>query len=261
MKLEVIARESRVKRSHTPLLFVHSSCHGAWCWAENFLDYFAANGYSSYAVSLRWHGESEGKDIVQWASVNDYVADVVQVANQLPQTPVLIGHSLGGFVVQKYLEKYNAPAAILVASSPASGMFFRGLSLFWQRPMLFTKTFLKLDVQTVYGTPLLIQELLFSPGIEKAKIEHYSKRFGKESFRAFVEMMFYLPKPKKVKSPILVLGTENDAVVLPPLVESTGRAYQATVKIFPDMAHDMMLEYGWENVAAYIIQWLQTKGL
>jgi pimeloyl-ACP methyl ester carboxylesterase len=80
MKLEVIARESRGRKPHTPLLFVHGSCHGAWCWAENFLDYFAAHSYSSYALSLRGHGQSDGKDVVQWASVKDYVADVAHVA-------------------------------------------------------------------------------------------------------------------------------------------------------------------------------------
>jgi pimeloyl-ACP methyl ester carboxylesterase len=261
MKLEVIARESRGRKPHTPLLFVHGSCHGAWCWAENFLDYFAAHSYSSYALSLRGHGQSDGKDVVQWASVKDYVADVAHVANGLPQPPVLIGHSLGGLVVQKYLEKYEAPAAVLVASSPTSGMFVRGLALFCQRPLLFTKTFLTLDVQTVYGTPALVREMLFSASIEKAKVERYAGRFGKESFRAFLEMMFYLPKPKKVKSPMLVLGAANDAIVRPRAVQSTGRAYQATVKIFPDMAHDMMLEDGWEDVAAYIRQWLQKNGL
>jgi pimeloyl-ACP methyl ester carboxylesterase len=261
MKLEVIARESSIGGQHAPLLFVHGSCHGAWCWAENFLDYFAAHGYSSYALSLRGHGQSDGKDFVQWASVKDYVADVAEVANGLSQLPVLIGHSLGGLVVQKYLEKYNAPAGVLIASSPASGMFVRGLTLFRQRPLLFTRTFLKRDVKTVYGTPALIQEMLFSASFEREKVERYAERFGNESFRAFLEMMFYLPKPRKVKAPMLVLGAANDAIVPQRAVEKTGRAYGATVKIFPDMAHDMMLEDGWEDVSAYIRQWLQTKSL
>jgi len=243
------------------LLFVHGSCHGAWCWAENFLDYFAAYGYDSYALSLRGHGQSDGRDVVQWASVKDYVADVARVAGELARPPVLIGHSLGGLVVQKYLEKYTAPAAVLVASSPASGMFMRGLALFCRRPLLFTKTFLRLDVQTVYGTPDLVKDMLFSAGMEKSKVERYAELCGKESFRAFLEMMFYLPKPEKVKAPVLVLGAANDAIVRPRAIESTGRAYRATVKVFPGMAHDMMLEDGWEDVAAYIRQWLKANNI
>ena len=29
------------------LLFVHGAWHGAWCWAEHFLDFFAAQGYAA----------------------------------------------------------------------------------------------------------------------------------------------------------------------------------------------------------------------
>ncbi len=261
MRLEVVARESGGGEPRAPLLFVHGACHGAWCWAEHFLDYFAAHGYSSYAVSLRGHGGSDGKDSVQWASVKDYVADVARVAEGLPRPPVLIGHSLGGLVVQKYLERRSAPAAILLASSPASGMFIQGLSLFWRRPLLFTRTFYRRDVQSVFGTPALIREMLFSAGADEAKVERCAERLGKESFRAFFETMFYLPRPKKVSAPVLVLGAANDAVIRPRAVEGTGRAYRSTAKIFPDMAHDMMLEDGWEDVAAYMKQWLQTKGL
>src|SRR6516165_8673357 len=35
-----------------PLLFVHGAWHGAWCWDEHFLDYFAAKGYRSPAVNV-----------------------------------------------------------------------------------------------------------------------------------------------------------------------------------------------------------------
>lgn len=261
MNLEVLTREPKTKPERVPLLFVHGSCHAAWCWAEHFLDYFANHGYSSHAVSLRGHGQSEGKDHLQWTSVKDYVQDVAQVAKSLHRSPVVIGHSLGGLVVQKYLETNHAPAAVLIAPSPASGMFFAGLSLFLQRPLLFTKTFLTLDVQTVYSTPTLVQAMLFSMNTDKAKVEKYTERFGKESFRAFLEMMFYLPEPKRVKSPLLVVGAANDAIISPRAIKDTGRAYQAEVRIFPGMAHDMMLEDGWEDVARYILEWLKLKDL
>ena len=42
-----------------PLLFVHGSYHGAWCWRERFLPYFAAAGWDCYAVSLRGQGGSD----------------------------------------------------------------------------------------------------------------------------------------------------------------------------------------------------------
>ncbi len=140
-------------------------------------------------------------------------------------------------------------------------MFIPGVSLFLQRPLLFTKTFFTLDVQTIFGTPALVRAMLFSAKMEEAKVERYTGLFGKESFRAFLEMMFYLPKPKKVKSPVLVLGAANDAILSSRDIENTGRAYQGVAKIFPDMAHDMMLEDNWEEAAKYTVDWLRMRGL
>jgi alpha-beta hydrolase superfamily lysophospholipase len=261
VKLEVVTREPEIKTDRVPLLFAHGSCHASWCWEEHFLDYFANLGYSSHALSLRGHGQSEGRERLRWTSVKDYVRDLAQVAATLPRPPVVIGHSLGGLVVQKYLEEYRAPAAVLIAPSPSSGMFIAGFPLFLKHPLLFTRMLLTLDVRIVYGTPLLAHKMLFSAGLEKAKVERYAARLGHESFRAALDMMFYLPRPKRVTTPLLVLGAANDAVVPTRAIEKTGRAYQADCKIFPRMAHDMMLEDGWEDVAEYIAGWLKAKGL
>lgn len=60
MKLEVITEHSQLLSHSTPLLFIHGAWHGAWCW-EKFLSYFAEHGYESHALSLRGHGNSEGR--------------------------------------------------------------------------------------------------------------------------------------------------------------------------------------------------------
>ena len=79
MQLEMIANTKNETRL-TPILFVHGAWHAAWCW-ENFLPYFAQQGYPSYAVSLRGHGASEGRDKIRWHSAaHGYVADVTQIA-------------------------------------------------------------------------------------------------------------------------------------------------------------------------------------
>jgi alpha-beta hydrolase superfamily lysophospholipase len=36
--------------------------------------------------------------------------------------------------------------------------------------------------------------------------------------------------------------------------------YGAQAEIFPNMAHDMMLEKDWESVAKRILDWLKEKG-
>lgn len=36
-----------------PLVFIHGSYHGAWCWAEHWMPFLAAKGYETYSISLR----------------------------------------------------------------------------------------------------------------------------------------------------------------------------------------------------------------
>jgi pimeloyl-ACP methyl ester carboxylesterase len=88
-----------------PLLFVHGSYHGAWCWKEHFFDFFAARGHSCYAVSLRGtSGTGMPPDCTNdMVTIADHTADLsyaletlrrVEGADALP--PVLVAHSFGG---------------------------------------------------------------------------------------------------------------------------------------------------------------------
>ena len=101
-----------------------------------------------------------------------------------PRTPVVIGHSLGGLVVQKYLEKHSAPAAILVAPSPSEGMFLSGLKIQLKNPWLMAKVMLKQDYAVMFSTPALAKKFLFSEDADDEKIAGYVERFGSESYRA-----------------------------------------------------------------------------
>jgi len=180
MNLEIISREPEEQRFATPLLFVHGTGHGAWCWDEHFLPFFAARGFSAHAVSLRGHGKSDIRGKLKWVSVANYVDDVFRAASRLPAKPVVIGHSLGGLVVQKYLEKHSAPAAILVAPSPSEGMFLSGLKLQLKNPWLMTRVMLKQDYAVMFSTPALAKKFLFSEDADDEKIAGYVERFGSE---------------------------------------------------------------------------------
>lgn len=257
MKLELISREPRVLEFAAPLLFVHGSCHAAWCYEENFLPYFAARGFSSHALSLRGHGSSEGGERLNWVSIADYVEDARQTASKFSTAPVLVGHSLGGLVVCKFLEKHQATAAILLAPSPTNGMLQPGSRLFFQNPMLFIRAFLTQNIRLIYGTPELVKKNLFSADADDEEIARYAKRLGNESFRAATEMIYNLPRPKLTKMPLLVLGGENDVVVPPPEIRKTARAFNADCEIFQETAHDLMLERNWQIVADFMIDWLR----
>ncbi len=70
-----------------------------------------------------------------------------------------------------------------------------------------------------------------------------------------------LPRPERVKTPVLVTGAADDRLISPREVEATARAYHTQAVMFPCMAHDMMLEAGWKAVADQMLGWLGMRGL
>jgi pimeloyl-ACP methyl ester carboxylesterase len=262
MHLELISRQATSRAHATPLLFVHGAWHAAWCWAEHFLDYFATQGYSSYALSLRGHGGSEGRDRLRWTSIADYVADVARVATELPTPPIVIGHSMGGLVVQKFLEAHPAPAAVLLASVPPAGALATTLRIARRHPLEFAKTNMLMRMYPIVGTPQLTREAFFSASMAEDKMQGYFRQIQDEAYRAFIDMLaLNLAKPRRVKTPLLVLGAANDNVFHPNEIEATAKAYHTQAVIFADMAHDMMLEAGWQVVADRIVTWLKKREL
>lgn len=255
MTLEIIAHQpDGAARAH-PLLFVHGAWHGAWCWDEFFLPYFAQQGYQVYALSLRGHGGSGGN--LRWARIRDYVADVAQVVQSLPAPPVLIGHSMGGFVVQKYLEQNSVPGAVLLASVPTHGAVMAALRIMRYDPLAFAKVNLTLNLQPLMATPAQAQHHLFADDMPAEQVARYHARLNGESFLMFLDMlMLALPRPRRVKAPLLVLGGAADTIFAPWEVQRTARAYGTQATIFPAMAHDMMLEKDWQAVADTILTWL-----
>ena len=69
--LEVLCRMPAGEARPTPLLFVHGAYTAAWCWDENFLPWFAEQGYAAYAVSLSGHGASRGRAYLDSFSISE----------------------------------------------------------------------------------------------------------------------------------------------------------------------------------------------
>ena len=260
--LEVLSHMPTAAAHSTPILFVHGAWHGAWCWQEYFLPYFAQHGYGAHALSFRGHGNSPGRERLRWTSIADYVTDLARVAQRLPKPPILIGHSMGGLVVQKYLEQHSAPAAVLMASVPPSGVISTVLETIAHRPLVFLKANLSLSLYPIIGTPKLARDLLFSSSLPDDRFKRHFSQLQDEAYRAFLDMLFLnLPRPQKVKLQPLVLGAEKDAIFSSEKIKATAHAYGTRAEIFPNMAHDMMLENGWQEVADRILRWLAERNL
>ena len=202
MDLELIKREPVTVARPTPLLFVHGMWHAAWCWEEHFLPYFAQHGYESYALSLRGHGASEGRENLRWTTLADYVSDVAQVVNQMEKPPVLVGLSMGGMIVQKYLESHQTPAAVLMASLPPKGILRAALRVASNQPLAFLKANLTLSLLPIIRTPSMAQEVFFSANMSVEKLMRYFSLMQDESYRAFLDtMVLNLPRPNEPYAP------------------------------------------------------------
>jgi predicted ATP-grasp superfamily ATP-dependent carboligase len=58
-----------------------------------------------------------------------------------------------------------------------------------------------------------------------------------------------------------LLGAQHDVFVSPALVQETARVYRTEARIFPNMAHAMMLEARWQEVADALLAWLAEQPL
>ena len=68
------------------------------------MPYLAATGYNCYAVSLRGQGGSERQEGMKPSSLAQHAADLKHILSSLEAPAVLIGHSFGGLVVQRWVQ-------------------------------------------------------------------------------------------------------------------------------------------------------------
>ncbi len=243
----------------TPLLFIHGAYFGAWCWEEHFLPFFAKQGWASYAVSLSGHGGSRKQGLLGTYSIDDYVADVVEVVHSLPAPPILIGHSMGGMVVQKYLEKAPAAGAVLLCSVPPQGLVSSALGLMLTKPNLLA------DLNSVIGGGQAslnsLKEALFHQPVDDDTLMRYLNLSQPESYRAIWDMTWFnLPNTQVMhRPPMMILGAQYDQLIPPDQIQLTAQTYGQEAIIVPDIGHGVMLEKDWKKVAELIVGWLKQQ--
>lgn len=261
-ELEIFRRSPTGPRlcSH-PIVLVHGAFTGAWCWNEHFLTYFADMGFETISFSLRGHGGSGGRDIRSLASIDDYVEDLETVVDTLGQQPILIGHSMGGYVVQKYLEHHPTRAAILMASVPPEGLLASNAMMAFSQPDLFLQMFW---LQAIGPHTLLRDRLgraMLSADMASDEGMIYFGRLETESHRALMDMAGANPvflSPATIP-PMLVIGARNDEIVPSEIVHRTAERYGAECILIDHIAHAMMLDTHWQKVADAVLGWMKEN--
>lgn len=231
-----------------PLLFVHGLAHAAWCWQEHWMPAAADRGWPTYALSLRGHGASEGAEDLWKAPIRFFEHDVLQAITRLPSRPVLVGHSMGGLVVQRVLARYQARAGVLVAPVAGTHGFGMLAKLAGNRPLEVARALVGLPIRPDAG-------LLFGEHMDPVKGREYAERMVPDSRVAQYEMV--LPRRlQPTRSPVLVMGGGDDSIVPPVDLVRTARHYRTRARLFRGMGHDLMLDAGWEAALDVMLRWL-----
>jgi non-heme chloroperoxidase len=251
------------------VLMIHGMWVGSWVW-DNYKTFFEKRGYNCLAPTLRFHDadpSAEPDPRLGKTSLAEFVSDLEQEIRRLPAKPIVMGHSMGGLVAQLLASRGLAQAAVLLTPAPPAGA--PAFSL----PIMYTFT-TKLRVPTFLGDrpfrpPLSgVNYAVFNLYPPEERQSSYD-RFIFESGRAIREIgMWFLDSQKTsrvdaatITCPTLVVGGSHDRCVPPSVARRIAAKYShvSTYKEFPDHAHMVLSEPGWQDVAAYTADWLDQQ--
>ncbi|MDH4247804.1 MAG: alpha/beta hydrolase [Deltaproteobacteria bacterium] len=248
--------------------------HGMWGtgadW-EFYRPFFEARGYRCLTPSLRHHAvppQAPPPPGLGSLSVLDYASDLEAEIRKLPEPPILMGHSMGGLLVQMLAARGLGKAAVLLAPASPRGILALRISVvrsffthflrwgFWRKPYRQTRG------EAIYSMLHLLPE---------ARREKVLSQFVHESGRPPAEIGLWIFDPHKatrvdaakVTCPMLVVAGVEDRITPSAVVRKVAQRYGArvTFKEFGGHAHRLMDETGWEEIAAFCAEWMKQNGL
>jgi pimeloyl-ACP methyl ester carboxylesterase len=264
MKPNLIHRPSESSTKQPPLLFVHGAFAGAWCWEEHFMPFFCDVGYDCYALDLRGHGNDDAAcPWLHTLGIRDYVRDLQWALKKCPRPPVVVAHSMGGFVTLKLLQRERWELAGLVLMSPASpnNHFNSAIRMYFDFPVLCYKLNLMNAVpKGVWPWLISVEELrtlLLSDATSLQTPDRLLPKLQHESYLAMFEMLQpSYAKPPHWEFPAIVICGSHDAIVATDIVRETSQWLATELRVLPNLGHALMLEDGWLVAAETISNFL-----
>ena len=201
-----------------PVVFLHGIGVGARSFAPQMAS-FAARGYQPVALDLLGYG---GREPVEAMSF-EMLAEDVEVAIAGLERPVLVGHSMGGMVVQTMLRRSpdGYRAAVLSCTSPAFG----NPSGDFQRKFV-AERLAPLDAgRTMAQNAAAAADGMMGPNPDQAGralfIEQYAA-VPEATYRAAVKCLVAFDERASLPNvaiPVLCLAAEHDRNAPPPVLE------------------------------------------
>jgi pimeloyl-ACP methyl ester carboxylesterase len=245
--------------------------HGMWATADvwrNWRSFLEARGWQTLAPTLRHH---EAPPLAPPAalgttSLRDYVADLAETLQGLPEKPVVIGHSMGGLLALMLCARGLARAGVLLTPAAPAGVFAVRLSNL--------KAFARIETRWGWWRKphrATLSEALshtFNTTDPREGAERHAT-FVHDSGRALFELG--LPwldggkattiDPRLVTVPLLFVAAERDQLTPPGVVRRAARRFghAADYVEYPGQGHWVLGQPGWERIAEDTVAWLDGK--
>jgi pimeloyl-ACP methyl ester carboxylesterase len=260
--LELVEAEPAGGRAGAPILFVHGAFAGAWMWREIFMPVFARRGRFCAALSLRGHGSSEGRAALREARLSDLRDDLSRAFAELAEPPVVVAHSLGGFLAQQLVGRQAMRALVLLGSLPPEGLMLESPRLALSDPHIWLEAVTGSVARSKRMIGLAAHELLFSEGLPREKVARYAAMMTPEAPRALVDA--HVPGPVipafLAGVPTLVVGGDRDRLVWRASTLRTALYHGAEHRTAEGMGHFLQLDIGAEAVARDVLDWIDARG-
>jgi pimeloyl-ACP methyl ester carboxylesterase len=252
------------------IVFIHGMYMNPLCW-EQWTDFFQSKGYKCLAPA--WPGRDQTVETLRKQhpdpqlgklTLNDVLILFTNVIRALPEKPILVGHSMGGLIVQLLLQRDLAAAGVAIDSAPPMGVLttkWPFLKSNWPHITPFVSqqnpiemTFPRFQYTFVNGMPLSEQRLAY----EKYVVPE-SRRVPRDSLLAKID--FKQPHP-----PLLLIAGSADHLIPASLNRANYERYKSssseiTFKEFAGRTHFIVGQDGWEEVAGFILSWLAEKDI
>lgn len=245
-----------------PLFFVHGGYTHAGSWQLNFIPFFNAQGYDCYAIDLPGHGDSGGREQLHGFGLDDYADDLARALADLDQAAVLIGHSMGTVVIDRYLSRADAGAVAvaLLAPVPPTGTGGSAARLAVQVPGFFEELPNAVNKTLTPATLQVMTSAYFSPAVRPDEIERFMPLIGEESDQAVAEMatLPFRRVSSRLRIPALAMSGSADAVFPASMLHFIAAIWQARSVVVDGAGHMLILDPQWPQAAQSLLDWLDT---
>lgn len=250
------------------MLFITGAFVSHYCWNE-WAAFFESNGYKTVAppwpkkdadpATLRSRQPDKAVASLRLTELVDHFA---AIAGQLPEKPILIGHSMGGLVTQILVNRGVAAAGIAIHSVPPQGVlpleltFFKAntkaLGFFTPVDESYMMSFKGWQYAFTNGLPLEAQKAAYD-----AIAIPESKRLVRDGLTSAAHVDF-----KKEHAPLLIVSGNKDQCIPWTLNRRNFRKYNTPGSVTEFVVREGRTHFvlglpTWKEDAGFILDWIR----